>query len=365
MSSAKSTGSDGGKVGERGDARPLATIVLLYALIFVAGVLLWELSPVVREAFQMDPLRGVAGDLDTALSTGVGGGVLPESVGVAGGMVVVAVSMLGALAVMIPVALSYILIKRRAGYEQSVVHTLLILPVAVTGIVIIVQNSLALAFSLAGIVAAVRFRTTLDDTKDAVYVFLAIGVGLASGVQALPVAAVLSAVFAGVDLTLWKMGFGNIYVDQKGRTTPLALGDVLAGPDSAAGAVSFGDKRLLDALRPGDVQEMARQVARMEGYLRAAGGDKKERKAYSVLLVHSERPGEAQAPVERALEELTVRWSLAEIVPGAEGISVLEYLVRPRDDVGGGALVEAVRAAGGEHVRAAELRSLKALAKKL
>ena len=33
----------------------------------------------------------------------------------------------------------------------------------------------------AGVVAAVRFRNTLRDTKDAVYVFLAVGIGLAWG----------------------------------------------------------------------------------------------------------------------------------------------------------------------------------------
>lgn len=364
MSSDTGSASDG-RGGARGDARPLLTIALLYALLFVAGVVLWEISPVVRVAFTMDRLRGVAGDeLGSALGTGAVGG-FGTSLGVPGDMAVAAVSMLGALAVMIPVALSYLLIKRRLGYDQSVVHTLLILPVAVTGIVLVVQNSLALAFSLAGIVAAVRFRTTLDDTKDAVYVFLAIGVGLASGVQALSIAAVLSAVFAGVDLTLWKMGFGNIYLDQRGRNAPLGLGDVLAGPGSASGAVSFGDKRLLEAMSPGEIQEVAHRVARMEGYLRAAGDDKKERKAYSVLLAHTPSPAEAQPAVEAVLEALTVRWSLAEIVPGPGSASVLEYLVRPRDDVTAGALIEAVRGAAGDHVRAAELRSLKTLAKGL
>jgi len=53
-------------------------------------------------------------------------------------------------------------------------------------VVLIVRDSVALAFSLAGIVAAVRFRNTLRDTKDAVYIFLAIAVGLAAGCSRLP-----------------------------------------------------------------------------------------------------------------------------------------------------------------------------------
>ena len=156
---------------------------------------------------------------------------LQEDAGARGwaGLAVEGLSLLGALAIMIPVAWTYIIIKRSGGYDQSVVHTLIILPVAVTGIVIIVKTSVALAFSLAGIVAAVRFRTTLEDTKDAVYVFLAIGVGLAAGSQRLGTALLASMVFNAVNLFLWKIKFGNIYVDQLHRTSSLGLGDVLAG----------------------------------------------------------------------------------------------------------------------------------------
>jgi polyphosphate kinase len=77
--------------------------------------------------------------------------------------------------------------------------------------VIIVQTSVPLAFSLAGIVAAVRFRNTLQDTKDAVYIFMSIGVGLAAGVEALPIAFVISATFNFVVVGIWQFEVGNIY----------------------------------------------------------------------------------------------------------------------------------------------------------
>jgi len=54
-----------------------------------------------------------------------------------------------------------------------------------------------------GVVAAVRFRNTLKDTKDAVYIFLAIAVGLAAGVQSFAVAYVATVIFLGVVLVLW------------------------------------------------------------------------------------------------------------------------------------------------------------------
>ena len=51
----------------------------------------------------------------------------------------------------------------------------------VTGIVIIVQNWLALAFSLAGIAGAVRFRNSLKSSGDALFILLAVGTGLGAG----------------------------------------------------------------------------------------------------------------------------------------------------------------------------------------
>ena len=82
-------------------------------------------------------------------------------------------AMVGATLLMLPVTWIYIMTRRRKGFRQSVVQTLIILPIVVAGVVFMVKNSLALAFSLGGIVAAVSFRNTLRDTKDAVYIFLA------------------------------------------------------------------------------------------------------------------------------------------------------------------------------------------------
>ncbi len=129
-------------------------------------------------------------------------------------------AMIGALLVVIPVAWVYVITKRRQGYDPSVVQTMIILPVAVAGIVLIVQSSLPLAFSLAGIVAAVRFRNTLKDTKDAVYVFLAIGVGLSAGAQAFAVTLVMSILFNILVLVLWRFNIGDIYAGQVAALPP-------------------------------------------------------------------------------------------------------------------------------------------------
>lgn len=268
------------------------------------------------------------------------------------------VSMLGAIAIMVPVTWVYMVTKRQRGYDESVVHTLLILPVAVTGIVIIVGTNVALAFALAGIVAAVRFRTTLEDTKDAVYVFLAIGVGIASGVQALGVALALSLVFNGVVLVLWNTRFGNIYADSSGRA--LGLGDVLAGPESSATALAVGDPAVLEAAAPADLAEIADRAVRMERHVSEERVKKKKERANALLLVHSRSAQAAQAAVEPILEELSARWKLAEMSPSRTGF-LLVYLARLEGSAVQGAVMDRLRNGAGSVIESAELRSLKGI----
>jgi hypothetical protein len=94
-------------------------------------------------------------------------------------------------------------------YDQSLVNTILVLPMVVTGIVIIVQNSLALAFSLAGIAGAVRFRNSLKSSGDALFILLAVGTGLSAGIGAIELAAVISIFFNYTFAMLWITEYGE------------------------------------------------------------------------------------------------------------------------------------------------------------
>jgi hypothetical protein len=229
----------------------------------------------------------------------------------------------------------------------------------VAGIVMIVQYSLALAFSLAGIVAAVRFRTTLEDTKDAVYIFLAIGVGLACGVQSLGLALLLSIVFNAVVLVLWATRYGNPYTAAAGSAGRMRLGDAQAGPASSATRHLVGDAALLDAASPRDLGEALERAARLERHLSGEAGNKKEKRSNALLLVSAADVGSAQAGVEPLLEGTTVHWKLAEVVEARGGGWVLEYLVRVEPGTEG-RLVERARSSAAA-VTAVELRSLKGL----
>ncbi len=115
----------------------------------------------------------------------------------------------GATILAIPISWVYFITSRARRIDQSFLQTILVLPLLVTGIAMIVLNSIALAFSLAGVVAAVRFRFSLDQPSDAMYIFVAIGIGLGSGIGALGIAFVISLTFVTATLFIWKLEYGK------------------------------------------------------------------------------------------------------------------------------------------------------------
>lgn len=114
----------------------------------------------------------------------------------------------GVWLLMLPVSWVHKGIHRESSYDHSLDETTLILPGVVAAIVLVVQHSLALAFSLAGIVAGVQFRRALQDTFDALFILVAIGTGIAAGVQALEIAAVLTVFFCYATLYVYYLGDG-------------------------------------------------------------------------------------------------------------------------------------------------------------
>src|SRR5688500_12615154 len=201
------------KPGFFGD--PATKVVVKVAVYYAALIILGSLA--LRELPHSPGVSGVV--LPSILGGGSGTAADAKSVAAPlnGSMAaLVSVSMVAAILLSVPVAWVYLLTRAKRGYQQSVVQLLIILPMVVAGIVLLVKYSIALAFSLAGIVAAVRFRNTLEDSKDAVYVFLATAIGLASAVN-LPVAAVISIGFNALVLVLYYTDFGSAPVELDGR----------------------------------------------------------------------------------------------------------------------------------------------------
>jgi hypothetical protein len=150
------------------------------------------------------------------------------------------VAIIGALLAALPVSWVYMGVRDDEEYDQSLINTIIVLPMVVTGIVIIVQNSLALAFSLAGIAGAVRFRNSLKSSGDALFILLAVAIGLSAGIGAVELAAVVTIAFNYCFLALWiteygeRKGMKRYFADYDPDNCPPELVPPAAKPAQAA-----------------------------------------------------------------------------------------------------------------------------------
>lgn len=82
-------------------------------------------------------------------------------------------------------------IHRRRAHDpqaQALAHAQILLCVAGAMMMALINDSLARAFGIAGAASIIRFRTPVDDPKDAVVLFLLMGLGMACGLGALTLA---------------------------------------------------------------------------------------------------------------------------------------------------------------------------------
>jgi uncharacterized protein DUF4956 len=248
------------------------------------------------------------------------------------------IALIATMALMLPVTWVYISARNVRGHSQALVQTLIILPIVVAGVVFVVRDSLALAFSLAGVVAAVRFRTTLQDTRDVVFIFLSIAVGFSAGVHMLGVGGLVTLVFNFVLLWTWRSDFGrNVLAPTASAqwTEPLQS---LAG---GKGNGSVPDRDLVLALSPGKASQLAARFDRVRDVL---GKDKKKPRYNAVLSLTSDKVGEAQATVEKVLDEMAKRWKLDEVVSNPGKPDEVYYLLRLRKSLTTDELITGIRA---------------------
>lgn len=240
---------------------PLIRVAIYYALLAAAVVLVVRVAPGVAGALVSG--GGIPGDLSAltgqASAQPSATGPLADDPWLATFMAMIAAS-----ALMLPVVWVYIHTRQKKGYQQSLVQTIMMLPLVVAGVVILVKNSVALAFSLGGIVGAVAFRNRLEDTKDAVYVFLSIAIGLACGVQAFHIAIALSFFFNLVVLALWYTDFGRVpgelAAPVAARRIEAARGIVGEENKRSGEFVSVLDQQILQSMTPDQLEALAERA---------------------------------------------------------------------------------------------------------
>jgi hypothetical protein len=81
-------------------------------------------------------------------------------------------------------------VQRDRPLNRSMEQAQTLLCVSGALMMIIIGNSLARAFGIAGAAAIIRFRTPVDDPRDTTILFLLLALGMAAGIGALPLAGV-------------------------------------------------------------------------------------------------------------------------------------------------------------------------------
>ncbi|MCP4569260.1 MAG: DUF4956 domain-containing protein [FCB group bacterium] len=90
---------------------------------------------------------------------------------------------------------------RGPGFSVSFVNSIVLLAMITSIVIMVIGNSLARAFGLVGAMSIIRFRTAIKETRDIVYVFFGLAVGLAAGVGYHKLA-ILGTTFIGLILYL-------------------------------------------------------------------------------------------------------------------------------------------------------------------
>ena len=267
--------------------------------------------------------------------------------------ITVALAMVSSVLLSLPVAWVYIRTRAKRGYQQSVVQTLIVLPVVVAGVVVMVKYSIALAFSLAGIVAAVRFRNTLDDSKDAVYVFLATAVGLAAAVD-LPVALVVSMLFNFVVLALWYTDFGRAPAHLDGRIAERKLQRAMEQLSRTGSFVARIDEQVFEDMNAEQLAAVADRAWR-RARRQAPGAPDPEGRRDALLRVRTYDVERSRGTIEPLLDEHLKRWRYGGVVHEKDGTHVVEYSVALKKSKSAELVLDALRKSGAPHVIGAEL----------
>lgn len=280
------------------------------------------------------------------------------------------VAVLSAVLLTLPIAWTYMYARKKKGYQQALVQSLLILPVVVTGIVILVQNSIALAFGLGAIVAAVRFRTNIEDSKDAAFIFAAMAIGLACGVE-LAAAGILSLLFNIVVIALWYTDFGRTPPNLEGEMAKRRLERAMAVANRTGAFVARMDEEVLKALAPEQLEALAQRAQRRKKKL--TGERTTEERAVAstpatvsapppdpgpqVLHVLTREPDAARGAVEALLGEYLAEWRFLRVTPeGTDGVQRIEYLGRLAADTIPQQVLYDVRTRSAPHVMRCELK---------
>ena len=258
-----------------------------------------------------------------------------------------------AFALALPVSWVYMFTRQRKGYSQSVVQTLVLMPVVIAVVAALVRNSLTLAFSLAGILTAVRFRTNLDDSKDAVFMFVVTALGLACGIQ-LEIGAVLSVLFVVITLGLWFTDFARVPPALEGAMADRRMARAMAMANRTSQFVAQLDHDVIEGMAPAQLDSLATRIeARKRALVNNESADEGPR--FDGRLKVTVADADVSLPVvEAILQAQLKKWQQVRI-DRREADADLVFAVRVKKGHTLAQLQESVASEGAPHVISTEV----------
>lgn len=107
------------------------------------------------------------------------------------------------------IACVYTWTHRGLSYSRSFVVSLALAGLVATILMLAIGNNIARGLGLLGTLAIVRFRTNMRDTRDMIFIFAVLSVGIAAGVQAVQIALIGAGVFCAFAVHLALAPFGR------------------------------------------------------------------------------------------------------------------------------------------------------------
>jgi len=180
-------------------------------------------------------------------------------------------------------------------------------------------------------VAAVRFRVSLEDSRDAVFVFAVMALGLACGVQ-LETAAVLSVLFVTVVLILWYTDYARTPPSLEGERAAKHFERAVAIANRTSQFVARLDREILDSMAPAQLDALQARLDKQKqkfGLTTEGAAEEEGPRFEGRITVHVGDPDQAQPAVEAVLQASLKRWKMVRI-ERTDGEARIVYAVRPK-----------------------------------
>lgn len=115
------------------------------------------------------------------------------------------------LAFVLSLFIAWVYVKTHKGlsYSQSFVFSIVIVAVVTATIIMTIQSSIVAALGLLGVFSFIRFRTILKETKDVVFIFIALAIGLAVGINSYVIALIAVLMLSAIIFALTKFNFAS------------------------------------------------------------------------------------------------------------------------------------------------------------